>query len=1048
MPRGARLHDYKKCPHQCGATIYASTVALHWRYQCLKNPKRIEPLRKRARRDAPALAHDADQVAEDPSGAYENEDFVGFGFDVHAGAADDDEVAARGASGGAVDHAPAVAPAPTFATAAAVAPALAQTVAAVQALPGMLQPAAQVESSKLQLRYTKQIRLLAKRANRVNLTQALFAEGRYSNGDAQRVLDAIASSKLGRAYLEEETSHVAKAESMRKDLKRVVELWAATLNEGVGGEARARGRFSYARVQHSTPPLSRLATVRAAERQRPLRPARSVHMPLKMQVTSLLRDPLFFNPEFGRAYVDFIRGGYGPWPRDVSDHVLFRAPALVRMAIAAKAHFDSYDPSARQSAADGVIQRVFLPIPVVVSADGVSLDRGMKAANNKDIVSFMCLLSDPNTRRQPQYVRALASMTGLVVNEGKDDSTWRRRVVYQKQLAYVVDQFVSAFREPWLLRGVPGFEQVTLVAVPLLVALLADHPALAGLCTCSAAVCTICSVQKADLGRVLDNPAPTRLVAEVRAARAAATAAHAERESGKHKSSAEHAADTELRRLGVHPETAAFEVLEDLYMEKGLLDEHGFWSRHLLAILHGVYLGPVKDQCILIVELLKQNGTLSVAINRVSQFRTFFDGYCRIPRHTSFEDSIGKIPGAEYRDMLLHLYLAIGDVPGLLADIDHEPIVRAVETTLRFVSLVRRTGLSDTEHDELVALGRDLVTRVTSAFDGAERLRLNNGKDPRWERPKLHKLAHELRSLIDDFGSPAEYLEAVFESSYKNLKQLYVMTQKTYDSDRQIFNRMSWQLWSDSEGWRLRAGATTRDPLPGTRPVFGADDPHTCAAVGFALTWSKAVGCLPIETAAIRRAWRTYFDGSTGEEKRAYFSGDILELDKFGDKHGAELHFSAWVHNPREGMHGTVRAIPAAAPTGARAASGFEEAKEDGYEQFDFVVVGSSRPRRLAQLCAIFTVPTRTVGRERSPMVLVRYLTNPLGAPNRAGAITLDYAERRFYSSEQGKAQTDAAKPLFYVEALDVVVRSWPVFVRYEGTDEVAPRGFITPSTL
>ena len=80
-----------------------------------------------------------------------------------------------------------------------------------------------------------------------------------------------------------------------------------------------------------------------------------------------------------------------------------------------------------------------------------------------------------------------------------------------------------------------------------------------------------------------------------------------------------------------------------------------------------------------------------------------------------------------------------------------------------------------------------------------------------------------------------------------------------------------------------------------------------------------------------------------------------------------------------------------------------EEEEEGGCEQFGFFVIGPAQPRRLEQRSKIVTAPSRT-GRERSPMVLVRYLTDALGAPRRDGAIALDYAEWRFLSVDHGNA--------------------------------------------
>ncbi len=244
--------------------------------------------------------------------------------------------------------------------------------------------------------------------------------------------------------------------------------------------------------------------------------------------------------------------------------------------------------------------------------------------------------------------------------------------------------------------------------------------------------------------------------------------------------------------------------------------------------------------------------------------------------------------------------------------------------------------------------------------------------------------------------------------------------------------------------------------LSGTRPLLDKNAPRTVAPVGVGVPLASS-GHDAAVLAALPGAWTRYLS-AFGDADRARFYGTVVDAFEAPHTVGACMHYRAWIQHAAVEMWGTIVALPRGAPKQAHAAGTAASDVADGAtrgERFDFVEISLDEPvpyRVLAQLCAIFTVPTRSGGTGggagRESFVLVRYLTRPQeGPPAAAAGVELRYNERRFFANKNGNPSTT---PFYRVESLESVSRSWPVRPRFvsRAGHAIVVDGFFSPKVL
>ena len=689
----------------------------------------------------------------------------------------------------------------------------------------------------------------------------------------------------------------------------------------------------------------------------------------------------------------------------------------------------------------------YLPLPIALSTDGVGLTRSRVRMNSFEVVSIMNLLLDENELKRPHHVRTLALLASL----GGAVRSDKRMAFAQQFRDAVAAPLVDLYKHPMVLTDL--LDETVVVVAPVVVAIIADHQAMTALLSVSAARCSACAVPKRRLGRVLAEPLPARDAVEVALARANALALPVRRR-GAHLSDAERAANDELKRLGVWAEPSALAPLEEEYGLR-VLGPCGYFGRICFAVLHSLYLGPTKDICLLIESMVKANGMEAAMIARVANIRYYTNGVRIIYTFPDYT-ARGEIPGAQYRDLLLAFYTALGEKPDMLPAETHENVVRVCETALDLIALLRHDVLNAAERLDAARLGARLVQIFPDAFDT-----VLTAAQARLERFKLHALAHELERSIANFGSPALINDAVLEASYKQLKTDFELTKRDRTAGAAVLQHGLKRLFWLSNADMLFDKHEPSYPreLAGTRPVLKRDEPRSVAAVGRAVALtSDASGHAPDLVARLAAAWVTYCELLDGVD-RARFYGGLYDFE-LPHKVGAQFLFRAWIFNAAEEMYGTVVALPMGAPRHAHAATGGGDATAPR-ERYDFVEIVCDPPqqhRTLAQLCAIFTVPTRSGGGAaggpgREAFVLLRYLTAPQTQPpfgSTAGFVTLTYNERRFFSNKNGNPANAAAAPRYVVESLETVSRSWPVRQRVISRGGIAnvSEGFYSPRVL
>ena len=890
-----------------------------------------------------------------------------------------------------------------------------------------------------------------RKKRRLAFAVALLVRTHNSIDDARIILQTIGSSPEGLAYLAAETGRSVSAEALHRSIARLVHAWVRTV---LGAREDGRVARFYTLVPRSPDALP----------GSPDSYARSFALPVRLAVGTWIRDPRTFDASRLLALARALQApATAPCPppphasRDGERDMLLASAKLWPMLWYAARRLSSFVLSASEFTVEQrtTWQRIDLPLLLALSVDGVSLARGHALGTMYEAVSLMNLLLGADERRQPQNVRIIALLS--CTSGGSDAARRRKRVAFSEQFRVAVtNQLIDVFRNPLVFTDV--WERTIFVVQPLVAVLSGDHLAMSAALGSSSARCSCCAVQKANLRDVIPELPPPRSAAEVQAARdryrrLPPRAPHV------HISDEERAAEAALVELGVWPEVSALEELEREY--GSLLGPAGFWDRLVFAILHTLYLGPNKDSIGMLEGMIKRNGKEAAAIERVAAQGYYTDGVRIIHTFPNYPNA-GDIPGVQHRDLLLALYTAIGDVPGLLPADGFETVVRTLEAALELIALVRRDTLSVADRASIGLWSSRFVRLFPEAFDEALRVTLTRPGAPKLERPKLHFIANELRRSIENFESPNLISDATFEQSYKQHKSDFERTKRDRLAGAAVLTHALKRMWWASDACLLFQPGERGAPeeLGGTRPVLDLTQPHSVAAVGADTPLKPAASGHSDEIiAAISSSWSTFYDSLPADARSRYYGKDLHTIPQ-PHKHGARINFRAWVYHAAAEMWGTVVALPRGAPGKAHAAGGGDV---DGgvaaarSERFDFVeMILDPAPvgyRALAQLCAIFTVPTRSGGADGGPgreaFVLVRYLTKPQTvAP--AGGILLAYNERRYFANSLGNPAAPGSRRLYVAESLESVSRSWPVRPRIvtRGAVDNVSDGFFAPKKL
>jgi hypothetical protein len=894
-------------------------------------------------------------------------------------------------------------------------------------------------------RFMRAMQLQVRRRYRLAFAVALFVRTRNSISEGQTLLDAIAASAPGAAFLRAETGSIATAEALHKNVTRLVQLWVHTL----------RGATADGRVQ-----THRLGIPRSLHALGVAGVARSFSVPVPLALMSWLRGRVF-DAQRVRTFLNaLVAPSMAPCPppphfdidEEAAPILALQSPAIFSACFYAAQHLREYRvPDALLTPTQRTWRRVAFPFPVVLSIDGVNLTRSRVNTNAFNIVSMANVLLNYDELKRPHHVRTLAMLATLSGTAQRE-----KRMAFAAQFFSAVGApLVELYKRPMVLTDV--FAETVLVMSPVVVVLSGDHLALSAALGSSAARCSTCVVPKALLRHVLQVAPSPRTTDVVDAARERVQTLpprfHRARRGAE-----ERAAADEVKRLGVWPETPPLAPLERAYGQR-VLGPCGFWSRVAFSMLHTLLLGPVKDTCVLIEYMVKEEGNEKAMVARVASLLYFTDGVRIIHAFPNYPMR-GEIPGVQFRDLLLALYTALGDKPDMLPVEDHERVVRVCEHLLELIALLRCDTLGEAERRAVTRHSSRFVQLFPAAFHEALSATQERPGEPLLERFKLHALAHELERSIVNFGSPALINDAVFEATYKQNKKDFERTNRDRTAGaavmQHMLKRLFWLTNADLLFDENEPGYPTE--LAGSRLVLNLSEPRSVAAVGRgARLTSDASGHTPELLQGLRHAWANYLV-LLDDVDRAPFYGADLDAFQAPHKVGAQVMFRAWIYNAAVKMYGTVVALPEHGPRHAHAATGGGDA-EAPRSRFDFVeiVSSSSLPYRLlAQLCAIFTVPTRlgpSGGPGREAFVLLRYLTPPQTQPptgSPASFLTLAYNERRYFSNKNGNPATAAAAPRYTVESLETVSRVWPVRPRVVSRGGVAnvEDGFFSPRVL